>query len=97
MLAKKYGENRIRDEDVMSYALYPRVFEDWKEYEEKNGDVSKIPTRYFLQAMKYDEEIAVDMQEGHKLFLQYQGHERGEQERPERGHVPDERLDATRC
>ena len=73
MLAKKYGENRIRDEDVMSYALYPRVFEDWKEYEEQNGDVSKIPTRYFLQAMKYDEEITVDMQEGHRLYIKYKG------------------------
>ena len=93
MLAKKYGENRIRDEDVMSYALYPRVFEDWKEYEEKNGDVSKIPTRYFLQAMKYDEEIAVDMQEGHKLFIQYKGMSEVNKN-GQRGHVPGERLDA---
>lgn len=73
MLAKKYGENRIKDEDVMSYALYPRVFEDWKEYEEKNGDVSKLPTRYFLQPMKFDEEIAVEMKEGHTMYVKYKG------------------------
>lgn len=39
-LIAKYGEERAQDHDVLSYALYPRVFCDWKDFEDKNGDVS---------------------------------------------------------
>ena len=35
-VAEKYGESRAQDHDVLSYALYPRVFQDWKDFEDKN-------------------------------------------------------------
>ena len=38
MLKKRYGDD-ITDEDVLSHALYPKVFEDWKDYENIYGEV----------------------------------------------------------
>lgn len=83
-LTEKYGEDRAQDHDVLSYALYPKVFTDWKEYEDKNGDISHLPTRYFLQPMKFDEEIEVKYNEGKSQFIRYKGmsevNKRGERE-----------------
>ena len=73
MLAEKYGESRAQDHDVLSYALYPRVFQDWKDFEDKNGDISTLPTRYFLQPMKSDEEITVDVSPSKRMYIRYKG------------------------
>ena len=83
-LIAKYGEERAQDHDVLSYALYPRVFCDWKDFEDKNGDVSALSTRAFLQPMKYNEEICVDRRNGKSQYIRYKGmsevNETGERE-----------------
>lgn len=72
-LVEKYGEERIKDYDVISHALYPQVFADWKKYEDSYGDVTNIPTRYFLRAMKVNEEIAVELEKGKIIYITYLG------------------------
>lgn len=83
-LRGQYGEDRIQDHDVLSYALYPRVFIEWKDFENENGDLSELPTRYFLQPMKYNEEIAISYGNGITQFICYKGmsdvNEKGERE-----------------
>ena len=72
-LVSQYGEGRIQDHDVISYALYPRVFVEWKDFENENGDLSELPTRYFLQPMKYDEEIEIQYEQGRSQYIRYKG------------------------
>lgn len=84
-LIEKYGPERIKDEDVISHALYKDVFADWKRFEDNYGEVTKIPTRYFLRPMKVDEEIAVEIEEGKTVYITYLGdsgkvNEKGERE-----------------
>lgn len=72
-LQEKYGKDRIKDTDVISYALYPRVFDDYMAYEKEYGPVTNIPTRYFLRPMNVNEEICVNVEPGKDLFIQYKG------------------------
>ncbi|KAK8814421.1 hypothetical protein WA158_008283 [Blastocystis sp. Blastoise] len=72
-LQAKYGKDRIQDTDVISYALYPRVFDDWMTYEKQYGDVSKIPTRYFLRPMTVGEETCVTIENGKDMYINYKG------------------------
>lgn len=50
-LIEKFG-NRIRDVDVMSYAMYPAVASDFFEFRDKYGPVTKLDTRVFLVGPK---------------------------------------------
>merc|ERR1711881_172623 len=42
----KYGS--VTECDVASYAMYPKVFEDYRTFIQKYGDLSVLPTRYSL-------------------------------------------------
>ncbi|GAN10441.1 pyruvate carboxylase [Mucor ambiguus] len=67
-LTAKYGNN-IRDYDVISAALYPRVFSDYRETVSQFGDLSVIPTRYFLSKPEIGEEFQVEIEEGKTLII----------------------------
>ena len=72
-LAKKYGKERAEDHDVLSYALYPQVFDNWKEFENENGEVTHLPTRAFLEPMRVDDEIEVQVSPSKTLYIRYKG------------------------
>ena len=67
-LIEKYGSS-ITSCDVLSYSLYPKVFEEFKEFTLKYGDLSTLPTRYFLAKPPVGEEIAVDIDQGKTLLI----------------------------
>jgi len=67
-LAEKFGEN-ITETDVMNYAMYPQVTEEFLKFKEKYGDVSVIPTRPFLEPLHDDEAITVHLETGKKIFV----------------------------
>ncbi len=46
-LKERFG-GRIKPEDVMSYAMYPQVAEDFFTFRDKFGPVSELDTRIFL-------------------------------------------------
>jgi pyruvate carboxylase len=64
----KYGET-IRDVDVLSHVMYPQVFADWMRFSNVYGDVSVIPTRYFVTPMKVGEEISFELERGKTLYV----------------------------
>jgi pyruvate carboxylase len=68
-LEKNYGANRITEKDVLSFALYQKVFQDWKEYEKVYGDVDILPTHAFLHPMIVGEEIEVELTPGRSRVI----------------------------
>eukprot|EP01126_Amoeba_proteus_P000139 TRINITY_DN10060_c0_g1_i16.p1 TRINITY_DN10060_c0_g1~~TRINITY_DN10060_c0_g1_i16.p1 ORF type:complete len:377 (-),score=118.35 TRINITY_DN10060_c0_g1_i16:137-1267(-) len=103
-LTKTFG--KVREEDVVSYALYPKVTEDFLKFQDTFGDVSVIPTRKFFAPLEQDEEITIRLERGKKLFVRLSAvgdslNAKGEREvffelngNPRTLHVPD--LEATK-
>jgi len=69
MLTEKYGATNIREEDVLSHALYPKVFTDWKDFELVYGDVSALPTNMFLHPMKPGDEVELKADKGRDILV----------------------------
>jgi pyruvate carboxylase len=67
-LRAKFGKH-ITDVDVMSYAMYPKVFEEYQGFVEKYGDLSIIPTRYFLGRPDIGEEMNISIEKGKMLII----------------------------
>ncbi|CAK7238636.1 MAG: pyruvate carboxylase [Sporothrix thermara] len=66
-LGKKYGP--VSETDVASYVMYPKVFEDYKKFTEKYGDLSVLPTKYFLSKPSIGEEFHVELERGKVIIL----------------------------
>lgn len=66
-LDKRFGN--ITGCDVASYNMYPKVYEEYRKYIEKYGDLSVVPTKYFLAPPEIGEEFSVDIEQGKTLVL----------------------------
>ncbi|KAF2185003.1 pyruvate carboxylase [Zopfia rhizophila CBS 207.26] len=66
-LKEKWGD--ATECDVASYVMYPKVFEDYKKWTQKYGDLSVLPTRYFLARPEIGEEFHVELERGKVLIL----------------------------
>lgn len=55
--------------DVASYVMYPKVFEDYKKWTQKFGDLSVLPTKYFLAKPEIGEEFHVELEKGKVLII----------------------------
>ncbi|KAH7105810.1 pyruvate carboxylase [Auriculariales sp. MPI-PUGE-AT-0066] len=67
-LRAKFGKH-INDTDVSSYAMYPKVFEEYQSFVEKYGDLSIVPTRYFLGRSDVGEEMHIAIEQGKTLII----------------------------
>jgi pyruvate carboxylase len=68
-LKNKYGEKNINFKDVLSHALYPQVFIDWKAFESVYGEVGNLPTHIFLNPMKQGDEIELEQGPGRSFLI----------------------------
>ncbi len=68
-ILQKATPHPVSDQDVLSYALYPKVFLDWIETTKKFGNVSVLNTPTFFYGMSVGEEIKVDIEEGKTLVI----------------------------
>ncbi|EMC91496.1 hypothetical protein BAUCODRAFT_28589 [Baudoinia panamericana UAMH 10762] len=66
-LKEQYGG--ASETDVASYAMYPKVFEDYKKFTEKYGDLSVLPTKYFLNRPEIGEEFSIELEKGKVLIM----------------------------
>lgn len=66
-LKEQYGG--CTETDVASYAMYPKVFEDYRKWTAKYGDLSVLPTRFFLAKPEIGEEFHVELEKGKVLIL----------------------------
>ncbi len=60
-----------REEDVLSYQLYPQVFLDYESHWQQYENTSVIPTRNFFYGLKAGEEAAVEIERGKTLIIRY--------------------------
>jgi pyruvate carboxylase len=67
-LGKKFG-GPVSECDVASYVMYPKVFEDYKKFCAQYGDLSVLPTKYFLSRPEIGEEFHVELEKGKVLIL----------------------------
>ncbi|MFD1205881.1 pyruvate carboxylase [Sporosarcina contaminans] len=55
--------------DALSYALYPKVFEEFAKMQNEFGDISVISTPEFLFGMRLGQEIEVEIEKGKTLIV----------------------------
>jgi pyruvate carboxylase len=56
---------------MVSYLMYPQVFEQLADHQRQFSDVSVLPTPVFLYGMPPGEEIAVDIEPGKTLIIKF--------------------------
>lgn len=56
-------------EDNLSYALYPKVFEDYLSYREKYGDLSRMGSDIFFHGLYEGETSEIELEEGKALVV----------------------------
>ncbi|XP_063756716.1 LOW QUALITY PROTEIN: pyruvate carboxylase, mitochondrial [Eleginops maclovinus] len=61
--------DEITPEDVMSAAMYPKVFQEFKEFTANFGPVDCLSTRLFLDGPKIAEEFEVELERGKILHI----------------------------
>ncbi|EPS35794.1 hypothetical protein H072_10766 [Dactylellina haptotyla CBS 200.50] len=66
-ILEKFGQ--ASECDVASYVMYPKVFLDYKEFLAKYGDLSVLPTKYFLSTPEIGEEFHVQIEKGKTLII----------------------------
>ena len=66
-LIAKYGE--VKDCDVMSYVMFPKVLEEFLEFKQKFGPVDCLDTRVFFIGPKIAEPIEIEIEKGKTLYV----------------------------
>jgi len=67
-LKAKYGDS-TSETDLMSWVMYPKVFEQFKADVHHFGDVSKLPTRAYIEPLELGEEISVELERGKTIGI----------------------------
>ncbi|MEK4253951.1 pyruvate carboxylase [Ureibacillus sp. FSL K6-2830] len=57
------------EKDLISYALYPKVFEEYAKVRAQYGDISVLDTPTFLYGLRLGEEIEVEIEKGKTLII----------------------------
>ena len=57
--------------DVISYLLYPKVYREFADHQTLYSDTSVLPTPVFLYGQETGEEIAVDIERGKTLIVNF--------------------------
>ena len=59
----------VTETDLLSYLLYPNVFEDFYNNRKQYGDVIPIPTPNFFYGLKDDEEVLIQIDKGKSILV----------------------------
>ncbi|MFC7392419.1 pyruvate carboxylase [Scopulibacillus cellulosilyticus] len=68
MLEEKLNR-KVSNLEIISYALYPKVFLEYEQFCEMYGDVSVLDTPTFFYGLRLGEEVEVEIEEGKTLIV----------------------------
>jgi pyruvate carboxylase len=69
-LQKKVG-HAIKRDAMLSYLLYPEVYQKFDEFRQSYSDVSVLPTPAFFYGLKPGEEITIDIEHGKTMIVKF--------------------------
>lgn len=55
--------------DFLSYQMFPKVYDEYFQYQQEYGEVSHIPTPYFFYPLKNDEELLLELDKGKTIHI----------------------------
>lgn len=68
-LSKKY-KRKFSNKELLSYALYPSVYEDYLKFLKENGDFSCMGSDIFFHGLREGETCEIEIAEGKTLIIQ---------------------------
>jgi pyruvate carboxylase len=68
LLKQKFDEH-VKYTDLLSYLLYPKVFEEYYHKKLAYGAVRKIPTPQFFYGLKQNEELIIEIDKGKTILV----------------------------
>ena len=69
-LSDKYGAE-ISDNELASYLMYPKVYDEFRGHRAEFGDVGVLPTYNYFYGMRPQEEVTTIMEDGRQLVIRY--------------------------
>lgn len=72
-LNDSYGEIANR-RNILSYALYPKVYDDYCKHMQLYNDISNLPSSVFFYGLTKGQEIDVEIEDGKVLNIRYVGY-----------------------
>lgn len=66
----KFGDY-YKEEDFLSYQLYPKVFTEYHEFREQYSGVRSLPTPAFFYGLKPNQEIIVEIEPGKAVTVKF--------------------------
>ena len=67
--AERTCQRSLRDEELASYLMYPRIFAEFAAMQRKYGPVSALPTHVFFYGMAAGDEIMIEIETGKVLVV----------------------------
>ncbi|PTE74556.1 pyruvate carboxylase [Staphylococcus devriesei] len=67
LVEKDYGE--VTEQDVISYVLYPKVFDQYIQTKQQYGDLSLLDTPTFFFGMRNGETVEIEIDTGKRLII----------------------------
>lgn len=67
----KMEEPGVMEQKTLSYALYPRVYEDYCEHFEAYNDVSKLESHVYFYGLRPNEETTIQLVEGRDTLIKF--------------------------
>ncbi|WP_240375059.1 pyruvate carboxylase [Bacillus piscicola] len=62
-------DRQVTSHDLISYALYPKVYMEFERFREQFGDVSVLDTPTFFYGLRLGEEIEIEIEQGKTLIV----------------------------
>lgn len=69
-VVEEYQYEPAQETQLLSYALYPKVYRDYLQYRDEFGDISQLDTPTFFYGMELNESITVELEPGKRLMIE---------------------------
>jgi len=63
------------EKELISSAIYPKVFRQYVENQQRFGDLSCLPSHVFFYGLKKGEECEIELEEGRNMIVKYIGNQ----------------------